>query len=268
MPPAPVSVVTWNVWWRFGPWEQRQAAIAATLRTADADLVCLQEVWSTDDGTDQVAVLAAQLGMHHARSATPFFRGAAFGNAVLSRWPIISSEVITLPRPDGRPSHRQAVLARVDSPRGIIRIISTHIDHRFDASATRTAQLAALCRFVSDQRGETDTEFPTIIGADLNAVPDSDEVRALTGRSAPLVAGLLFSDAWEIAGDGSAGWTWAGANPYLSAAQWPNRRLDYVLVSWPRGDGAGTPVAAELLGTRPVAGVMASDHYGLKVLLR
>ena len=38
--PVSVRVLTWNVWWRFGPWEQRQPAILATLQKADADIVC------------------------------------------------------------------------------------------------------------------------------------------------------------------------------------------------------------------------------------
>jgi endonuclease/exonuclease/phosphatase family metal-dependent hydrolase len=40
---ARVRAVTWNVWWRFGPqWRERQDAIAATLRSVDADIVALQ----------------------------------------------------------------------------------------------------------------------------------------------------------------------------------------------------------------------------------
>ena len=27
-----LRVATWNVWWRFGPWKDRQPAIAETLR--------------------------------------------------------------------------------------------------------------------------------------------------------------------------------------------------------------------------------------------
>jgi endonuclease/exonuclease/phosphatase family metal-dependent hydrolase len=264
----PVTVATWNLWWRFGPWEARQAAIVTTLRAASADLICLQEVWAEEGGPDQAAVLADALGMHHVRSATPYREGVAFGNAVLSRWPITSTRVVVLPRPDGRPSHRQAVVAHVESPRGDIPVISTHIDHRFDASAARLAQTAALAQLVHDERGDSAVAFPTVVGADLNAVPDSDEIRALTGRSAPPVNGLVFTDAWEIAGDGSPGFTWRKDNPYLANAQWPNRRLDYVLVSWPRTTGEGTPVHAELFGTQPVGGVMPSDHAGLLVHLR
>ncbi len=40
-----MRIVTWNLWWRFGPWEARQRAIEATLAELDADVVCLQETW-------------------------------------------------------------------------------------------------------------------------------------------------------------------------------------------------------------------------------
>ena len=85
----PVKVATWNLWWRFGPWEARQPAIVETLRQADADLVCLQEVWAEEDGPDQAADLAAALGLHHVRSSTPFRAGVAFGNTV--GWRPVSS---------------------------------------------------------------------------------------------------------------------------------------------------------------------------------
>ena len=43
-----MRVATWNIWWRFGPWEQRAPGIEATLRSIDADIVCLQETWTLD----------------------------------------------------------------------------------------------------------------------------------------------------------------------------------------------------------------------------
>ena len=48
-----LRVATWNVWWRFGPWAERQPAIAETLRRIDADVIALQEVWDVDDGPGQ-----------------------------------------------------------------------------------------------------------------------------------------------------------------------------------------------------------------------
>jgi endonuclease/exonuclease/phosphatase family metal-dependent hydrolase len=47
-----VRAMTWNIWWRFGRhWEERQAAILATLERVRPDVVALQEVWGSDDTT-------------------------------------------------------------------------------------------------------------------------------------------------------------------------------------------------------------------------
>lgn len=34
-----VRVITWNVWGLYAPWQEREAAIVATLRDADPDIV-------------------------------------------------------------------------------------------------------------------------------------------------------------------------------------------------------------------------------------
>ena len=60
-------IVTWNLWWRFGPWEERMAAIGAVLRHARPDICVLQEVW-VDGRRNQAAVLADELGMDWTRS--------------------------------------------------------------------------------------------------------------------------------------------------------------------------------------------------------
>ena len=60
-----LRLVSWNIWCRFGPWEARRPVIAATLAGVEPDIVGLQEVWSEGD-TNQAAVLADQLGFHHA----------------------------------------------------------------------------------------------------------------------------------------------------------------------------------------------------------
>ena len=91
-----LRVLSWNLWWRFGPWEARRPAIAATLAHIDADVIGLQEVW--DDGhVSFAAELAADLGFHYAFSSQLELDGVRFGNAVLSRWPITNSEWRPLP---------------------------------------------------------------------------------------------------------------------------------------------------------------------------
>ena len=44
-----VRVVTWNVWGRYGPWQDRETAIVATLRDAQPDIVVLTESWATGE---------------------------------------------------------------------------------------------------------------------------------------------------------------------------------------------------------------------------
>ncbi|MFD0472968.1 endonuclease/exonuclease/phosphatase family protein [Nonomuraea thailandensis] len=89
--------------------------------------------------------------------------------------------------------------------------------------------------------------------------------RMLTGRSATSVPGLVFYDAWEVAGDGGPGHTWSNANPWARPALYPDRRFDYVLSAWPRAGGAGHPVRCEVVGDGPEP---ASDHYGVLAELR
>lgn len=257
-----VRVVSWNLWWRFGPWEARQQAIAALLEQLDADVVCAQEVWSAEDGPDQVQVLAERLGLHACRTPQRYYRGFSFGNAIFSRFPIEHHEAHQLPPLDG-PGHRYALVARLDGPNGAIPVVCTHLDYRFDRSAVRQEQVAAVLGLVAAQRGEED-DFPVVLAGDFNAVPTSDEIRMITGERPPPVEGMILTDAWPQRGDGS-GHTWCAANPHVEDSTWPERRLDYVFVTWPRPKPLGNVEAAFLAGVEPVGGVVPSDHYAVVV---
>jgi endonuclease/exonuclease/phosphatase family metal-dependent hydrolase len=252
------------VWGRHGPWEARQDAIAEVLRGVDPDIVFLQEAFADQEGDCQPEQLAAAIGGYHCVWAHgPWFSGRWLGNAVLSRWPIASSVVHPLPRLDGGPPYRQAMVAHVTTPWGEWPLISTHFEHRFDGSAARLLHARSLLEIVSSERKEPAKSLPVVVGADLNAVPDSDEVRLLTGRAVG-VDGIVLSDAWEHVGEGGRlggeGATWRAENPFTGASAWPNRRLDYVLVSWPRPRPVGNPERVWLAGLEPVNGVFPSDH--------
>ena len=263
-----LRVMTWNLWWRFGPWSERQEAIAATLEAEAPDVVGLQEVWVAEDGVNQAAVLAARLGHHFAVGELRFHEGLAFTNAVLSRWPIAAAESHRLPRADGTESHRQLLFAEVAAPFGRLALFSTHLDWPFDASADRVAQSRRVAELVAERRPPPSTGFPAVLVGDFNALPDADEIRWLTGATAPAVPGLVFTDAWAVGGDGSAGYTWDRRNPHLADATWPQRRLDYVLVSWPRPKPLGSVARCWLAGCGPVDGVVPSDHYAVVADLR
>ncbi|HYD10719.1 MAG TPA: endonuclease/exonuclease/phosphatase family protein, partial [Acidimicrobiales bacterium] len=167
-----VRVASWNLWWRFGPWESRAPAILETLRRVDADVVCLQEVWG-EGGETFAARLGDALGMHHAYSSRLEIDGVDFGNAVLSRWPITATEWWPLPAPVELDEHRTVLVADVDGPRGPLQVWCTHLNWRFDHSAIRQEQVRFIASKVADRRPRS---YPPILCGDMNAAPDSDEI--------------------------------------------------------------------------------------------
>ena len=41
---AVMRLVNWNLWWRFGPWQERRSAIESVLRDLVPDIVFVQEL--------------------------------------------------------------------------------------------------------------------------------------------------------------------------------------------------------------------------------
>lgn len=259
-----LRVLTWNLWWRFGPWEERWHAIVATVQALDPDVIALQEVW--DDGErNQAALLGESLGGHrHVYASTVEHDGVRFGNAVVSRWPISGSDWRPLPAPSEVDESRTVLRADIDGPRGPFQVFCTHLNWRFEQSHVRQEQVRAVARFVQESPPR---HFPPILCGDLNATSDSDEVRMLTGRTTVPEPGLVFYDAWEVAGSGPAV-TWSRDNPHTAPDIALDRRIDYVFAGWPGERGTGLPTACLVEGIRPVDGVVASDHYAVLAELR
>ncbi len=256
-------VMTWNLWGRFGPWEQRGPAIAEVLRQVDPDVVLLQECWCDDAGDDQAAQLAAALGLRHAFGGGELlFDSWGLGNAILARWPI--TDVVVQPLPALDPNGWGGLLLRamVDGPRGRLLIADVALDWPPFASAAREHAL----RYVATElaAAQASLRVPLVVGGDFNAGPDSDELRLLTGRRAAPVDGFVLFDAWEQAGPaGEPGHTWSRTNPWAAPSLLPGQRIDHLLTGWPRRGGVGSVVAARLAGVEPVDGVVASDHYAV-----
>lgn len=259
--PRVVRIATWNLWWKFGPWQERAEPIAVELERVAADVIGLQEVWS-DASADQARLLAERLDMHLARTTKPSGEPDGFGNALLSRWPITSSETIRLPGREGERAVRSLLIAEIAHPDGTQIVGVTHLAWQYDRSSLREEQLAVVVGHLADRH--CPDSRPVVLIGDLNAEPESDEVRRLTGRARTYVDGLVFTDAWAAVGDG-VGHTWTRANPHSANAQWPRRRLDHVMIAWPRPKPLGNPLRAELFGVEPIDGVVPSDHYGVVV---
>ena len=250
-----MRVMTWNVWWKFGPYAERQPAIGRVLATENPDVLMLQEV-SRDD--EQAQRIAHELGFHVVITQDRW----PMANAILARWPLRDVEQISLPGLDGADGPRRFLTAIADTPTGAWPLGCTHLAHRFDESDVRSVQVDAIADHVLERRGDPTKDHPMIVGGDFNAVPDSDEIRRLTGRTSVRHRNLVFNDVWEQCGEG-AGHTWSGANPYQSEANWPNRRIDYLFVTWPRPKPIGHPRRAWLAGIDAVDGTQPSDHYAV-----
>lgn len=258
-----VRVASWNVWAQYGPWEARERGIVETLRGHDPDVVILAEAWETDDAS-QAARLSESLGLAYHVFAGQEDEGSGnrTGIALLSRWPILHHANQQL----GDDTDWERVLfAELDGPRGPVQVYGVVLSWKLQHSSLRQAQVRDLASYImktQNRRG------PVIVAGDFNAVPDSDEIRMLTGRAAVPVPDLVFYDAWEIAGGGGPGHTWSNDNHWAVPVLWPSGRIDYVLSAWPRRGGAGHPVHCEIIGAELAAGVIPSDHYGVLADLR
>ncbi len=259
-----VRVASWNLWGRWGPWEARQEPIRRTLADIDADVVGLQEVWA-EDGRTQAAMLADAFGFHSAYGSRLDLPDFHLGIGILSRWPIVGVEKRPLPAADEPDECRLVLRADIDGPRGPFQVFTTHLNWRFDHSHVRQEQVREIARFIAASPRRT---YPPILCGDLNATPDADEIRMLTGRTRVPSRRLVFHDAWEVAGDGSPGFTWENSNPFAARDLEPDRRIDYVLAGWPKPGGAGQVVAARVAGRAPVGGVHPSDHAAIVADLR
>ena len=269
-------MVTWNLQGRAGDWQARARAIIEELDALAPDVVALQESWVEPDGATQADELGRALGLHASTAAAlagfdrhpeaPYW----VVNALLARWPLTPLVARALPDERGEPTWRHVLAARVERPDadgGPFVAVGTHLEHGLDRSATRSAQARALACEVATLLGDDERRRaanPAVLGGDLNAVPWSDEVRGLTGASPPHAPGLVFVDAWEAAGNDGRGDTWAAINPRVpSRAVHPNRRLDYVMVTWPRRRRTGHVAGCRLAGVAARADGWPSDHHAV-----
>ncbi len=266
-----LRVATLNIWNRFGPWEQRLEAIRAGVGALSPDLLGLQEVVRLEpddgDGLDQAAAIAEGFGYHVAYGRARDERW--FGNAVLSRWPIARSHVYELPRV-GTDERRTLLFAEVASPFGPIPFFVTHLNWKFDEGHVRAAQLLEIVRRIETltRHHDPDNAFPALLVGDMNAEPDSDEIRYLRGLTS-LGGGrrVYFQDAFAFVGEG-AGITYARRNPFAAPLREPDRRIDYVLIRGWSEHHRGEPIEASVCFDEAVGGTFPSDHFGVIAMLR
>jgi endonuclease/exonuclease/phosphatase family metal-dependent hydrolase len=223
-----LRVLTWNI--HSGDPDRLAAAIEAS----GADVVALQEVdaYRNRSGCHHQAFeIAEHLGMHvrlgaNIRSGEECGNGrqALYGDAVLSRYPILEWQHTLLPNQGGEQRGMTETVLDVDGRR--VRVVATHLE--FASRSERRAQAQAVV-----ERLKASAE-PTVVMGDLNGEPDDSGLAPL--RDA-------FTDAWAAAGNGDG---------YTNPTSDPHRRIDYVFV---RG---ATPTRAE------VRDDTTSDHLAVR----
>ncbi|MEM6955066.1 MAG: endonuclease/exonuclease/phosphatase family protein [Myxococcota bacterium] len=272
-----LRVATLNLWNKSGPWIKRMARIRAELGAEDFDIVGLQEVLEleNDSGTKNQAGEIAEgrhwcFGLGHNMKGKWVPKGSrlGFGNAVLSRFPIASSEVVPLPGADQSDQKRSLLHACVQAPFGDLDVFVTHLNWRLDEGHIREQQV---CAVVDAIEARARAGYPALLMGDFNADPQANEIRYLRGLcTLGRPRSVRFADAWEYAPDAGLGFTFDGrANQYASTYHEPPRRLDYLFVrGGPDAQGRGYPDRVRLAFHEPVDGVWCSDHFGVAADLR
>jgi len=178
--------------------------IAAVIRAAHADVVCLQEVdrnLPRTNNLDFPALLAQKLDMAVVFEPNYQLDGGDYGNATLTRFEIVSHENIHLPAPPGRePRGCLRTTVRVEGQ--LLDVLNTHLGL---GVAERKAQAAA----IFDRLGKG----PTVLAGDMNEDEQGSALGILFGK-------LSDTQAKET---GPARFTWP--------ANAPEVRIDFILVS-------------------------------------
>lgn len=247
-PPIPVRLVTFNTHHGVGHDERHDLPrLARLLHSVDADVICLQEVdryyGDRSEDVDQALLLSRALDMQLAWGPAideprPDGGPRQYGNALLSRLPILVSDVHPLP---GGGEPRSALRTMLELDGGTLWVTATHLTTR--SPAERAAQVAALAALHTERM-----EGGVLVG-DFNAPADAPELAVLRER---------FTDAWQAAPDrdDQAGWRfWRDDEGDTFPAHAPRKRIDQVWVS------AGVTVAA----ARVLDAEGASDHLPLVV---
>ena len=233
--PQEIRVVTYNIHHGEGTDGKLDLErIAAVINAEKPDLVGLNEVDQgvrRSKGLDEPAELARLTGMTHVFEKNIDHDGGKYGNAILSRLPIVRHENHRLP------SHykgEQRGVLEVEVGEGVdsLLFLCTHLDYRPE-DHERLASIETIEKLVAAREGKQ-----VILVGDLNAVPESKVMETFAKN-----------------------WGRSNTEPLATfPAGKPNRQIDYIQFR---------PAAEwEVVETRVLDEAVASDHRGMMAVLR
>ena len=132
--------------------------IARVLGEIDADIIALQELELHASGFDMLAYLQSETGFHAIAGPTIRSADRDFGNGLLSRFPIVSVDQVTLDVARREP--RGAIDAVIDCSGAPLRVIATHLGLRPSERRDQVRRLLDTVR--------AGPALPTVLLGDLN----------------------------------------------------------------------------------------------------
>ncbi len=272
-----LRIATLNVWNKSGPWTARLELIRAELAREQPDVLGLQEILRLSPSGDPASPASSATCQAHEiveglayqvvyGAASDWHAGLTFGNALVSRYPVLEYRNFALPGAESGET-RALLYARLQTPYGPLPVFVTHLNWKLHHGSVRVAQVKAIVRHVFELAPSGDGALPPVLMGDFNAEAESDEIRYLRGYTGLGGNTVYFTDAWVYAGDGSSGATFDRRNRFAALAHEPPRRIDYIFVRGPDRQLRGEPQLARLAFTNAVTrdgeDVWPSDHFGL-----
>ena len=165
-----MTIVSYNI--KHGQNMQKELRLEDTaklLKSLKADVIALQEVdheTTRSAKVDQTEFLGKSLGMHYVFGKAMDLQGGGYGQAILSKYPILESKVHRLPG-DGEP--RIALEVVVEPVKGKnVSFVSVHLDYRSEEK--RQPQIKFLLEALQT------VKHPVVLLGDFNAKPESDSM--------------------------------------------------------------------------------------------
>lgn len=211
-------------------------AIAEVIRRQNPDFVTLNEVdvFTNRTGKDvhQARDLAEKLGMEWHFSKAIDRDGGEYGDAVLSKYPILEKRSYRLPCAAEQPGEdRSLCVIRVQIDGKDLYVASTHLDH-LSGDASRLVQATEIRRI-----RDTELEGDLILCGDLNAIPSSNVIATMTS---------FLTNTGPI-------------DQYTFPSDDPSRKIDYIMYAPIEHFGVQNCQVVSR-GNQQVDGVDASDH--------
>lgn len=163
-----LKILSWNIWFH-GNLEK----VNDFLEKSNADIIGLQEVMMIDHEMQISPLLTNKLGYKYVYAATFQYpiKGALtdIGNAILSKYPIMKSEVHNLSEKE----NRVAVQADIKVGNNVIHAFCTHLIHTHQKpSEIQDLQATNLVKVISPEK--------TILMGDFNCLPDSNAIKIIS----------------------------------------------------------------------------------------